>query len=302
MWGCFLHPIVILLGYFAAVLFSGSLLSYPIHLLDVAFEMNYGYEKVLSRSIVLASVLLLWPVIRYLVPSLEAVGLGPWSKSSIWRGALLGAIVVLPVVILIFALEIRVLDPRISITVGMVVSLVVVGGIVGLVVGFIEEVIFRGLVFSLLRGWTNAVVAAVFASVLYALVHFLDTPSDFSVAEVTWLTGFDYLGESFSTLTGPAEYWDSFVALFLLGLALNWVRVRGNLYWCVGIHAGLVMAIHVTKALSVRSVVNPYKGLVGSYDHFTGHLVSMWLVMLAVAVTIWLVHRRRATTVAQTPG
>ena len=291
----FLHPIVILLGYFAAVLFTGSLFAYPIHLLDVAFELNFGYEKVLSRSIVLASVLLLWPMIRYLGISLEALGLAPWRSSSIWRGVLVGAIAVVPVAILIFVLEIRVLDPRISISLGDVVSLALVGAVAGLAVGFVEELIFRGLVFSLLRSWTPVVGAAVLTSLLYALVHFLKVPENSIVAEAGWLTGFDYLSHALVALAGPDEYWDSFVALFLLGLALNWVRVRGNLYWCVGIHAGFVMVIHVAKALSVRSVVNPYQGLVGSYDHFTGHLVSMWLVILAVAVAVWFLRRRRAT-------
>ncbi|MCZ6619725.1 MAG: CPBP family intramembrane metalloprotease [Gammaproteobacteria bacterium] len=296
----FVHPSVILLGYFAATLFAGSLLAYPIHLLDVALGMNYGYEKVLSRSIVLASVVLLWPAIRYLETGLEAVGLAPWSIASIWRGALLGTAVVLPVAMLIFALELRVLDPRVSISPGYTAALVLGGAVAGLVVGFVEELIFRGLVFSLLRNWLHIFGAAVSTSLLYALVHFLDVPNGFSVAEAGWFSGFGYLWTAFAALAGPAEYWDSFVALFLLGLALNWVRVRGNLFWCVGIHAGFVMVVHVVKGLSVRSVINPYDGLVGSYDHFTGHMVSIWLIMVAVIVALWL--RRRTAAAAEMAG
>ena len=34
--------------------------------------------------------------------------------------------------------------------------------------------------------------------------------------------------------------------------------------------------------------------LYGTYDRFTGHLVSLWLVLLAVAVALWFAWRRRA--------
>ena len=228
-------PISVLLSYIAGVLLTGSLLAYPIHLLDAAFELNVGYEKVLSRSVVLASVLMLWPMFRFLTISLELVGLKPWRSVSLGRGEMLGVAVVLPVAMLMFALEIRVLDPRISITAGMFFSIVLMGGMTGLVVGFIEEVIFRGLIFSLLRESTHAVAASLLTSVLYALVHFLDVPENYHAVEIGWMSGFEYLANAFATLAHPAEYWDSFVSLFLLGLALNWVRVRANLYWCVGI-------------------------------------------------------------------
>ncbi len=276
----------------------GSLLAYPVYLLNVVFGLDFGYEKVLSRSIVLTSVLLFWPVVRSLEAGLETVGLKPLHGASIWRGGLLGVAAVVPVAMLIFALEIRVLDPRVSISLGDVVSLAVLGAVAGLAVGFVEEVIFRGLIFSLLRNRIHVVGAAVATSMLYALVHFLKVGGDFVVADPEWWTGFNYLSHAFSTLASPAEYWDSFVSLFLLGLVLTWVRLRSNLYWCIGIHAGFVMVIQVVKALSVRSVVNPYNHLVGSYDHFTGHLVSIWLVILAIAVAVWLGHRRRTASVA----
>ena len=105
-----MHPIAVLLGYFAAVLSVGSILSYPVYLLNVALELNFGYEKVLSRSIVLTSVLLFWPIVRNLQAGMETVGLKPMRGSSLWRGGLLGAAAVVPVAIVIFALEIRVLD------------------------------------------------------------------------------------------------------------------------------------------------------------------------------------------------
>jgi membrane protease YdiL (CAAX protease family) len=86
-------------------------------------------------------------------------------------------------------------------------------------------------------------------------------------------------------LGSPGEYWDSFLSLFLLGVGFCWVRRRtGSLWWCIGLHAAFVTGIRILKELSIRDEVNPYKVLVGTYDHFVGDLTTVWLLLIGLGV------------------
>ena len=91
------------------------------------------------------------------------------------------------------------------------------------------------------------------------------------------------MANAFSVLAEPAEYWDSFVALFLVGLALNWVRVRGNLYWCVGIHAGFVDThTLVDGKVNIDVLDRAFKKLAGKIPGLTADQVQgHWLALVA---------------------
>ena len=128
--------------------------------------------------------------------------------------------------------------------------------------------------------------AAVLTSFFYALVHFLEAPQEIAPEAIAWYTGWPHALTALLPLLSPKVYWDSFVALFLVGLLLCWVRREIGLWRCIALHAAWVFAIRVFKEGTVRDIVNPYIGWVGTYDHFVGHLVSVWLLFVFLVLVL----------------
>jgi membrane protease YdiL (CAAX protease family) len=152
-------------------------------------------------------------------------------------------------------------------------------------VAVVEEAFFRGgLQNSLQRGWRIS-PGLVIASGIYSIVHFL-SPRQVVItpAEVTWLTGFDYLGQVLYHATQTNEVWRGFITLWLagmiLGTAYNWTR---SLWLSIGLHAGWVFTLKLFAWLTRPN---------GEAEHWWAgaSLVDsllVWPVMLALWGVIW---------------
>ena len=62
---------------------------------------------------------------------------------------------------------------------------------------------------------------------------------------------------------------------------------------CVAIHASWVFVIRTVKESTVRDIVNPFAGWVGSYDNFVGPMVFFWLVFIVVMIHLSVQHKSR---------
>jgi len=90
------------------------------------------------------------------------------------------------------------------------------------------------------------------------------------------------LGLGLANLADIGRIYDSFVALLVAGLLLAMVRERsGNILWCIGIHAGWVMVIKITKYLTDTNTAQGHPLWIGHYDNVTGLLAFLWLTLLA---------------------
>ena len=75
------------------------------------------------------------------------------------------------------------------------------------------------------------------------------------------------------------------VALFLVGVLLGLVRERsGHIGWCIGLHAGWVFVIQVTRQLTDGNEASPYAYLVGDYDGIIGWAAAGWIGLLALGL------------------
>ncbi len=110
-------------------------------------------------------------------------------------------------------------------------------------VSFIEELLFRGVIFLALRQrfsfWSSAVVS----SLLYASVHFIVPQRGWSFTSWSLSTGFEYLGVLIHGFAHPGIA-IGIGALCCVGFLLAFAFERsGNLALSFGLHAGWITSI-----------------------------------------------------------
>ena len=180
-------------------------------------------------------------------------------------------------------LGVRVLDQALVLSWTLAFTLLLKGLVAGLVVGFVEEVWFRGALFSAIHRFGNALAAIFVTAALYALVHFIRADIVMVPTEIGWSSGFLVMANCF----GRYSSWhivDSFLALFAAGVLLSLVRYQThNIALCIGIHAGWVTVIKIAKSVSQVDRSSDWLLLVGSYDGVIGILAIAWLSMLTIA-------------------
>lgn len=271
-------------GYLLAIVFVASVLSWLL-----AGWLEYEYLKVLSKSIQLVLVLSVIPLWRWLRLDFYAIGLEDW-RARVWlRWVGAGIVSLLPLILFFLVTGFRVLDNRVSILsldFLVTVSTVVVGAFL---VAVFEEILFRGVLYTLFRRAWSVLMSAAGVSLLYAGVHFLRNEE--TLLTVGLFSGFTYLSKALLGLGAVAQDLGSFGTLFLLSLVLIWARTQFNLWVCIALHASWVLSIRMFKELTIRDIVNPFASWVGSYDNFIGPLALFWLIFIVVLIRLYLQRR-----------
>ena len=106
----------------------------------------------------------------------------------------------LPLVALLLALDVRQIKPGLD---GDLPAMVASGVLSGLVVAFIEETFFRGVLFTAVARTSGALAAIVAPSLLYAALHFLGGKLRVPPDEVSWMHGFQVLSRLFERYAQP---------------------------------------------------------------------------------------------------
>jgi membrane protease YdiL (CAAX protease family) len=278
-----------LAAYFIAIVVVGALLA-PILFWSaqalathgvLPFLAKYDFDTFFHRAILIAAVLLLWPLLRVSnVRGLADLGLAPnphWAR-DVGAGVLLSVIPLLFCGALLIALHVYsfrhvLIWPRFSKVVLAAVS-----------VPFIEETFFRGIVLGLLLRTGRRVLSVVAVAALFAAVHFLKG-SEREPAIVTWTTGFESIGDAFAGFGDPIMVLAAFATLFLIGCILADARVFTRSLWLpIGLHAGWIFASGAFSWLARRQMVAlPWLGknlLVG-------------IIPLGLAAITWILMRLR---------
>ena len=226
-----------------------------------------------------------WLMKRCSLWSWSRLGFAPTERAwgDFLRWMVLGLVLLLVVVVLQF--NFGNVDSITSMTVSEVGILIFSGLLSGLLVGFLEETVFRGIVFRIFYTALRPIPAAVICSLLFAALHFKKIPETvWSVDSV--VSAASGLEMAFWTLFSVTQTFDPqhFVTLFLVGLVLTLVFMRTRSLWsCWGMHAGWVWLLAVSSS--------QYQVGDGSGTGFLGtqRLIDGWLTpsLLAGAV-VWL--------------
>jgi hypothetical protein len=151
-----------------------------------------------------------------------------------------------------------------------------------IVVAILEELVFRGALFGLLRQsmpWTAALVVS---SVVYSAVHFIKSGD--TALPVQWHSGLTLL---WGMLCHPPPLVPAFFTLFVAGsiLAFSYQRT-GALYFSIGLHAGWIFWLKTYGFLS-RST--------GAHSSFWGtdNLIDGWLSLIVLMILFVLIWRKK---------
>ena len=203
----------------------------------------------------------------------------------------------------LFALEVRVPLPDEVWPTESWIEVAAGAAAAALVVALLEELWFRGGLFTALERCGGAAVALWGGAAVYAAAHFLESPPPPEPHGA--LSGFVMLGRVFGTLGGLFDHYrpeidyaqhlfpvldpanvDSFVALLAAGVALGVARIRdGDVALAIGIHAGWVFTIKVFKKFTYVSEASGLRALAGRYDDLIGWLAAA--VLAALALVLW---------------
>jgi CAAX protease family protein len=272
----------------AGALLLAAALTYPAWLLVGTVSVE-PVHRVMNRLAMLIALIGLIVVTRRLgLANRTALGYG-LPRAEFFRqlgiGWAAGIGLMLPLVALLLALDVRQIMPGID---GDLPLLLLRGVLSGLVVAFIEETFFRGILFTAVVRTSGARAAIIAPTLLYAALHFLGGKLRVPPEEVSWVHGFEVLSRLFERYAQPLAFVDSFLALVALGVLLSMVRLRtGAIAGCIGLHAAGVCAIFVLRDTTAMNSNTPFSFIVGQYDNVTGWAACAWFVAIAVAYGVY---------------
>lgn len=280
--------------YLAGTALASALLAYPLwSVLTAAGMEGLPFHKFTFRLLEACALIGLWPLMTALkLNSAEHFGLGAgtprgrWSH-TVWGGVAVGfaaGVSVLGIIVLGLLLF-RVRAPRMGLELshGLLAVLLVKALLAGFLIAFIEEVWIRGALQRALQRQGGVVFAVGATATFYGLVHFLRPDVTVAPEDVGFGSGLEVIAGSFGRYTDPGII-DSLLALIAAGVLLSLVRWRSGRIWeCVGLHAGFVVTIRISRELTVLNPGSPHRFLAGSFDGVVGPLACLVFIMLALS-------------------
>ena len=245
----------------------------------LTFLARYDFETFFHRALLVAAIILLWPLIRLLeIRSRNDLQLAanPRWRRDLFAGFIFSAIPLLCCGAILLATPIFLVRGAFNWPgVAKVAA-------ASAVVPIIEETFFRGLVLGVLLKTQRRYMSIFVTSALYSIVHFLKAP-DRTSSTVTWLSGFNSIEHAFVQFTDPLLVAAGFTTLFLIGWILADARLQTRSLWLpIGLHAGWIFTSGAFNKIALRQlIVLPWLGknlLVG-------------IVPLVVACLTWLIMR-----------
>jgi membrane protease YdiL (CAAX protease family) len=283
-----------LLAYFAVTLLIGALLA-PILFWSaqwlaahsiLPFLAGYDFEKFFHRALLIAAIVLLWPLLRVLhIESWNELGLAPnhYRVRDLVAGFLLASVPLLccaTILLISHGYSIRNSVRWTSTNSVMLASLFV---------PLIEELFFRGLLLGILLRSASRVSAIFFTSALFAILHFLKAPEETGVT-VTWMSGFVSIVQSFDQFREPFLVLAGFTTLFLLACILADARIRTRSLWLpFGLHSGWIFADGFFNIIARRTQMD---------SPWIGKSLLIGIVPLSVGLVTWLLVRAWSNHVA----
>lgn len=239
------NPAVVLGGYLIVVFLGGALLAPWLwnlaqHLVPGSPLATQPFRRYVDRCLLGVALIGLWPMARSgLFPGWSGVGLAwkPTSRRELSMGLSGGMMSLAMVAALALGFGARAWNPGHPGRQLLSHAVRALGAAVA--VSFMEELLFRGMVYGSLRRRFPVAVAAIASAMLYALVHFFRRP-DPPDSVGPW-TGLVMLGRMLSGLGDPSLVFPGILTLGAIGWLLAWCRERtGGLWLPLGLHAGWI--------------------------------------------------------------
>lgn len=254
------------------------------------------FHRYLSRSIQVASILLLVPLLLSLhVHSLEELGL--YANQRKLRDLLVGLAAGIPAALLLVsalllsgAFEVHInwkpsVLPRIAVT--------------AVVVAVLEEFLFRGVLLGFLRQFLGRWIAIVCSALIFSGLHFLNLPSSgVEKTPPTWTSGLSSLASLREGLPSwPLLGW-AFGTLLLAGIILAWMTTRtGSLWASIALHGSWVFIQQLFNSIAgyrhlPPEAFLPYVGPAQCHGAVPVGVDALLALLLAGVIAILLLRKR----------
>ncbi len=252
----------------------------------------------MSRLTQLLIVIGIWPLLSVLALTTRAALGYDITRRMWWRslmyGSLIGSAMLIVIVLALLTLTIRIPNPPPTIWLELFPKLTqaLLGG---LLIGLMEETFFRGALYSAIRAREGIHAAIIGSALLYAAIHFLKPGALPVDAVLNSNTAWFLFTHTFTDALNWHQL-DSFTTLLFCGILLALIREHsGHIGWCVGIHAGWVLVIQLTRWLTDNNSNAPLANLVGHYDGIIGWLAALWIGFIIIIYWRFTPHLRTIT-------
>jgi membrane protease YdiL (CAAX protease family) len=286
-----MRPIRSLLIYFAVVFPGGALVAPWVywsaqwlagHWSALSRLAEQPFHRVLDRSLLGLALVCLWPLLRNCgVRSWREIGFSRQGRPGwqILKGFAVGWASLAAVALLAMTCGASALILTHSAT--EVFRYLINATLAAVVVAILEEVVFRGALFGILRRAMTWPVALIASSAVYSAVHFIQKADP--AMPVQWYSGLALL---WTMVCHPPALIPGFLTLFVAGaiLALSYQR-SGALYFSIGLHGGWIFWLK-----SYHFLFRP----TGAHPLFWGTdtLIDGWLAFMVLAIIFALIARQ----------
>ncbi len=277
---------------YLAGVFLGSALLAPLlyHLAQAAAAQwpafhglaEQPFRRYVNRALLFTAILGLWPWLR-------ANGLSGWSDVGMaapfrqWK-LIAGGFALGFATLAVAALAATSFGPRdwsLAQSPALYAQHLAKAGAAALVVALLEELLFRGGLFGVLRKQWRWQRALGISSIIFAFLHFLDRRPD-APETVTWISGLIALPQMVHSFVWP-EWFPLFPNLILVGAILAWFyQITGCLGASIGLHAGWIFWVKSYGFLTTA----PASAAAASGFWGTGKLIDGWGATLVLAVVL----------------
>lgn len=160
-----------------------------------------------------------------------------------------------------------------------------------LVVSVLEEVLFRGVFFRVLREQWSFLWAAILSSFVYAFVHFIEPDRSFVFPGWSWNMGLSYLGHVLGRIFDPAIL-PALLCLTAVGVVLSLAVERSrSIASAIGLHAGWILAMKFAGYATDMAPGVEYPATVGR-RYFLLLEPAIWGSVLLSGVLLYVATRQ----------
>jgi membrane protease YdiL (CAAX protease family) len=219
-----------------------------------------------------------------------AVNGRPWRRAG---GAfLVGAASIAMVVLTLWLLDLRTTRYDLETGASHWVSVVAVSLLSATVIGVVEELWFRGGLYTLLQRAGGVRAAVLLTSVVYAVSHFFDRDMPVQGDAAHWREAAGIVLQGGQAILSSGEH-GTMLALAAGGAWLAALRYRhGDIIGAIALHTGWVLVIKVFKKATYIEPDAPWRALAGGYDDVVGWLAFAVLLVFALAAWRGALHER----------
>ena len=248
----FLYAVVVLLGGAMAAPLAWHLIAVlPADWLHglIGEVQRMPFHRYLSRSIQVAAILLLWPLMRTLqIRPFEELGLYRSHRALRDFGVGLGAGIPSALLLVDTFLYSGAFDIHPNWALSALSRIL----LTAVVVALMEEFLFRGVILGFFRQFLGNNLAIFISAVIFAVLHFLNLPSTGVAGELPhWWSGL----AAFASMRGGLPSWPvlawAFGTLLLAGMILGWMTIRtGSLWASIALHGSWIFSQQLFNSIA----------------------------------------------------